>query len=538
MIRPFNIFCSKFLSSQVNRVLVSLICPLILSASLASVGYYGLAWFALVPLILLNKSAKSLLSCFLETFIFLTIYNLVSFIWIFSIHPLSWLGLSNLESISIASLAWILPSLYQSLLLSIFSIAVFLIYQFKDSKKHEELSLVEVLILSFIWALIQYKVFASPNSPWSIFSIPVNQLAYSQAMNSSLFNLFSIFGATGIEILIVAFNLLLANLVHLHDFNNSIYRVFHQSQASRGLFESNSMAKSIANIFFIVLIFVVIQSSSWLNFDEKRKDMDTALALRLVQANLDRKDTRSSNENLDSIINLQKELSLDSGSQISQKDVLIWSEAAIPSSTRQEDFQNLLANLAPYYSSFLFGTYSQSSDSSFNSLELIDMQSSEARFYNKVNLVPFGEYTPFIKIFPESVKKLAHNTIGTGFDRGDNEQELLSVNSRKFASNVCFELLFPSLVREQVAKGAEFIVNVNDLSWFSNSMINDLFLAVAKVRALENRKDLVLVSNSGYSSYIQASGDISIISNLNSQESFDLKIQPNDTLSIYNQYGW
>ena len=69
-------------------------------------------------------------------------------------------------------------------------------------------------------------------------------------------------------------------------------------------------------------------------------------------------------------------------------------------------------------------------------------------------------------------------------------------------------------------------------------MINDLFLAVAKVRALENRKDLVLVSNSGYSSYIQASGDISIISNLNSQESFDLKIQPNDTLSIYNQYGW
>ena len=385
MIRPFNIFCSKFLSSQVNRVLVSLICPLILSASLASVGYYGLAWFALVPLILLNKSAKSLLSCFLETFIFLTIYNLVSFIWIFSIHPLSWLGLSNLESISIASLAWILPSLYQSLLLSIFSIAVFLIYQFKDSKKHEELSLVEVLILSFIWALIQYKVFASPNSPWSIFSIPVNQLAYSQAMNSSLFNLFSIFGATGIEILIVAFNLLLANLVHLHDFNNSIYRVFHQSQASRGLFESNSMAKSIANIFFIVLIFVVIQSSSWLNFDEKRKDMDTALALRLVQANLDRKDTRSSNENLDSIINLQKELSLDSGSEISQKDLLIWSEAAIPSSTRDEDFQNLLANLAPYYSSFLFGTYSQSSDSSFNSLELIDMQSSEARFYNKVN---------------------------------------------------------------------------------------------------------------------------------------------------------
>ena len=71
-----------------------------------------------------------------------------------------------------------------------------------------------------------------------------------------------------------------------------------------------------------------------------------------------------------------------------------------------------------------------------------------------------------------------------------NKQDLLKLKSEntEFASSICFELLFPELIKEQINQGAKFIVNVNDLSWFSNHLINDLFLAVAKIKSLRAQK--------------------------------------------------
>ena len=295
MLRPLNIIISKFLNSSVYRILLAFIAALLLSASLSSFGYYNLAWVGLAPLILLNKSAKTFSNLVIESLVFFCIYNLISFIWIFSIHPLSWLGLQPIESGIIANLAWLIPSLYQSCFLLIFSIAIWLIYQFKSKKKLEELSLIEIIILAFIWALIQYKVFANGNNPFSIFAIPINQLAYSQANNADIKELLGIIGSPGLEILIVSFNILIANLIHVHNFSNSQAKMFYTNQASHGMIEINSLTKSLFNLALLIVLFTGIKLS---HFDHSKLEAMNPLSVRLIQANLDRKDTRADLNNL------------------------------------------------------------------------------------------------------------------------------------------------------------------------------------------------------------------------------------------------
>ena len=536
MFRPLNIIVSKFLNSSVYRILLAFIAALLLSSSLSCFGYYNFAWISLVPLILLNKSAKTFSTLILESLIFFFIYNLISFIWIFSIHPLNWLGLKSIESGVIANLAWLIPSLYQSCFLLIFPIAIWLIYQFKSKKKLEELSVIEIIILAFIWALIQYKIFANGNNPLSIFAIPINQLAYSQASNADIKELLAIIGSPGLEILIVCFNILIANLIHVYNFSNSQAKMFYTNQASHGMIEINSLAKNLFNLALLIVLFTGIKLS---NFNQSKLEAINPISIRLIQANLDRKDTRADLNNLMNIINKQKLLSLKGLSE-SKSDLLIWSEAGIPSSDGTELTTSLLSSLAEHYESFLYGTYREDGLSTFNSLSLINFEQGLEQNYNKEFLVPFGEYTPLINLFPTPIKRLAHNTIGSGFDAMKSKQKLLKLKQEKirFASSICFELLFPKLTKEQVSKGAQFIVNINDLSWFSNTIINDLFLAVAKVRALEHKKELILSSNSGYSSLISAEGEIVKLSPLNKEAHLDFMLSPNNCKTFYSRYGW
>lgn len=536
MFRPLNIILSKLLNSNIYRILLAFISALLLSASLSCFGYYNLAWIGLIPIILLNKSAKTLSVLILESLIFFCVYNLISYIWIFSIHPLTWLGLNSIESSIIANLAWLVPSLYQSCFLLIFSIAIWLIYQFKSKKKLEELSLVEIIILAFIWALIQYKVFANGNNPFSILAIPINQLAYSQANNPDMKELLGIIGSPGLEILIVSFNILIANLIHVHNISNSQAKMFHTNQAACGMIEINSFAKSLFNLSILIIIFTGIKLSY---FKFNKLEVNNPLSVRLIQANLNRKDTRAALNNLNNVIDEQKLLALK-GLDGTKSDLLIWSEASIPISDKTKISTNLFSSLSKNFESFLFGTYQEEGLKTFNSLSLINFEEESEQRYKKQFLVPFGEYTPLVELFPSPIKRLAQNTIGSGFNAMKRKQELLKLKKEKieFASSICFELLFPELIKEQVSKGAQFIINTNDLSWFSNTIINDLFLAVAKVRALEHKKEFILSSNSGYSSLISANGEIVKLTPLNKKAYLDFILSPNKSKTFYSRYGW
>jgi apolipoprotein N-acyltransferase len=183
-------------------------------------------------------------------------------------------------------------------------------------------------------------------------------------------------------------------------------------------------------------------------------------------------------------------------------------------------------------------TYSNIDGELFNSLKLIDIKEEKVRTYNKAQLVPFGEYTPFINLLPEIVSKLATSTIGTGFSAGKEHQKLLEFNGIKVGSSICFELLFPEIIRRQTRDGANFLVNVNDLSWFQNDNMKKLFLAVAVIRAAENSKDLILVGNTGYSALIKRDGLIHDLTEINQPQAVQSAVGLDYGKSFYSEFGW
>jgi apolipoprotein N-acyltransferase len=364
--------------------------------------------------------------------------------------------------------------------------------------------------------------------------VPINQLAYGQYLSTDLSKLIRVTGAVGLEIIIVTFNLLIANLIHIYDFNNTKTRMFYQT--STGFIENLSINSQIKTLLGIVTLFVF--TGAYINFIADDKKALKALSFTLVQANLNRKDTRVNLDNLDKILELQEKLS-----EIKKKrHLLIWTEASIPTNVTNMNHSpkvmKLISRIQRGYEYFIFGTYSNVDAKLFNSLKLIDIREEKVRTYNKVQLVPFGEYTPFINLFPEAISKLATSTIGTGFSAGKEQQKLLEFNGIKIGSSICFELLFPEIIRKQTRDGANFLVNVNDLSWFQNDNMKKLFLAVAVIRAAENSKDLILVGNTGYSALIKRDGQINDLTKINQALVVQSAVGMDYSKSFYSEFGW
>ena len=124
--------------------------------------------------------------------------------------------------------------------------------------------------------------------------------------------------------------------------------------------------------------------------------------------------------------------------------------------------------------------------------------------YDKVHLVPFGEYVPMSRAL-FFVRKMAHS-IGDMLpgERAHN----LDAGGFSAGPQICFEVIFPRYTRQQAARGAGVIANITNDAWFGRSAMSDQSLATAVFRAVENRIPLVRAAQSGVSAIVQPTGEI------------------------------
>lgn len=140
----------------------------------------------------------------------------------------------------------------------------------------------------------------------------------------------------------------------------------------------------------------------------------------------------------------------------------------------------------------------------FNSAIYVDGSHDTYERYDKIHLVPFGEYVPLSRLlfFVRYVVPYPQ-----AFSAG-SEYKLFDYEGRKFGVVICYEDVFPGLVRRFVSDGAEFIVNISNEGWFYRSAEADQHLAIARCRAIENRVGIVRATNSGVSCLIDPAGRI------------------------------
>ena len=140
----------------------------------------------------------------------------------------------------------------------------------------------------------------------------------------------------------------------------------------------------------------------------------------------------------------------------------------------------------------------------YNSVFHMDARGVVLGRYDKRHLVPFGEYIPLrsVLFFLSKLTAGAEDfSTGTG-------PALFRVFGQPVAASICYEALFPALIREGVLGGAAWLVNVTNDAWFGDTVAPHQHLAMARMRCVEFRRPMVRAANSGISAVIDGDGGV------------------------------
>jgi apolipoprotein N-acyltransferase len=233
-------------------------------------------------------------------------------------------------------------------------------------------------------------------------------------------------------------------------------------------------------------------------------------------------------------------------------DVVIWPETATPfyfNSSGQRD-QAMTADLAAFVRQnrvpLLFGspTYEVKPNRRIIGRNSAFLLSSDGRLeatYHKIHLVPFGEYVPLKKLL-FFVEKMVQ-AIGD-FQAGD-AYTVMTVPIDKNGTHtgitvntvICYEIIFPDLVRRFVKKGSTVITTVTNDAWFGKTAAPYQHFSMAVFRAVENRVPVARAANTGISGFIDAKGNILATSAIFTEAYLTRTLVPGTEKTFYTRYG-
>lgn len=206
--------------------------------------------------------------------------------------------------------------------------------------------------------------------------------------------------------------------------------------------------------------------------------------------------------------------------------LIIWPETSVPGYlTTDPRFREWVGGLArEARTPLLVGAPRQAEGQFYNSAVLIDQEGEIETVHDKLHLVPFGEFIPFERLWPwlrdrlptagdfspgvtftlVPLPRVSEKVPGTFLGARADEKSARHF----FAVLICFEDVFPGLVRRFVRDGAQFLVVITNDAWFGRSGAADQHAAASVFRAVEHRVPVVRAANTGYSCIIDPYGRI------------------------------
>lgn len=502
-----------------QRLFLALVAGLFLIVTAPYIGLGLYAWIGLSPLFFLIRTASNYSIALRDGLIFLLSYNLSFFVWIFGIHPLTWLHINNSESLVVTILIWLMTSLFHSILLT----PVILLSKFIFYKK--DTSLLDLVLISLAWVLITHSLVMNLEPNLASFAIPLNELVYSQYQYKELIQSCNIIGSIGLEFLIVLVNLVLLNLI---DQNLQVNKA--------------RIVKHLTILLFFFLALFSYGKFQIINVQQYRKtNQDKLRSFAIAQANYSAASGLIATLPPIELIKRQYKLSNNINDKV---DFLFWAEGSVPLLNKSSVQFTLFRDLSNKANIFIYNAPFKIMDKIYSTIDFMEYKFNQGiatgfdlKHRNKERLVPFGEYTPFYNYLPNSLRELSDRTVGKNYSQSLTTKPIL-VNGVKIASTLCSELLFPQILGKQVKDGAEFMINLNDMSWFRGSYLKKIFWAIASFRAIENQRELLVVSNTGPSGLLDSSGQVLVSSDFNQISLVQGEFLPLPKRSIYSLYSW
>jgi len=460
-----------------TSLFLPILSGLVLSFAYPRIDFWPLAWFALVPFLIFIDSTKNRWMALLGTFLFSFTF------WAISAHWFRFVSLFG----------WSFVVVWESLFYMLMGLLAWTILHRCSCKVCFLPNLSLLFILPSLWVLME----------WARSEIPImgfgwNLLAYSQTQNANLLQFAQIVGAYGISFLVVLGNVFFFLLWRLLTAQGSPIRRF-----------------LILGIGFVITLGIFIGVNRFGSFSlASQHDEDSMLRVAMIQGNVPQEekwDPKYRNPIL------QKYLKLTELANFDGPDLIVWPEAAFPGYYNLDREGELARSISKINVPFIIGALTALSETEFyNSAYLIQADGSIGERYDKIRLVPFGEYVPFHSIlFP--LERLAYQLGVSDFSSG-KEPKVFKViissgeNKPPFEAAIgpliCFENNFQDLVRKLCWKGAGALCVVTNDAWFRDSSAPYQHLQASIFRAVETGRWVIHCANTGISAFVSPKGEV------------------------------
>ena len=458
---------------------------------------YPLAWVALAPF-LVSVYGMSPRNAFRAGFFMGVPYFFGTQYWIY--HSINhYGGIPLLPSLAIVLLLSFYMSLYTAAFASLFS------YKMSRSK------LPAMLLAPLLWVCLEYlRSYALTGFPWS-------SIGYTQYKFLPVIQIADMTGVYGVSYLVVAVNGALADIF-----------IARRRKRRMPLFSLTPTATG-GVVLAAAILGILLYGHMRLN--EKRPG--AAMRVGIVQGNIEQ-DVKWDPAYQSEVTGVYKEMTVAVNDR--RPDLIVWPETAVPFYFGADE--KLTAELMDFQKGLdaylLFGAVTVKADGRLaNSAILLGRGGPALYAYDKIHLVPFGEYVP-LKGALFFIDKLA---AGIGDYVPGKEHIKAQTPMGKFGTLICYEIIFPGLVRKFYQKDGDFIVTITNDAWFGDTTGPYQHFSMAVLRAVENRKPVIRAANTGVSGFIDSSGRILKRSSLFQRQALTENVHTDSTRSFYSRWG-
>lgn len=379
-----------------------------------------------------------------------------------------------------------------------------------------------------LWVTLELlRTYVLSGLPWSL-------LGYSQYRQLDVIQIADHLGVYGVSFLIVLSNVALAEL---YLWLMPLFRGFRPARLPWELVTTAAMLVSLSWAYSTSLI-----------ASETMEHSKATLQVGVVQPNIDQAvkwDQAFREETLRRYDHLTESFGYG-------VDLVVWPEAATPFIYEREPVYQLqlvaMANRAS--APLLFGSPAVRFDQErkpflLNSAYLLSPDGELLGRYDKQHLVPFGEYIPLKSSLLFFLEKMVE---GIGDFQAGPGPTILSFQLKesdgvaparrvKFGVVICYEVIFPDLVRRIAGSGAEFLVTITNDAWFGDSSAPAQHFSMVVFRSVENHLAFARAANTGISGFIDPFGRIIVASPTFTQTALQAEIPVRQTKTFYSRHG-
>ena len=475
-------------------LILCLSSAILLILSFPDFNLWILAWFGFVPLFFAIKN-KSRGHAFLLAYFTGVIFWSVTIYWL----------------VHVTLPGTILLVLYLALYFGLFGAVI--------SRTFLMPTFYHPVLIPSLWVILEYvRSYLFTGFPWAL-------LGYSQYQNLTAIQIADVTGVWGVSFTLMVVNVAVKEMI--------TYRL------------KVGGYKRKAKSFFIVVLIGLFMVFGYGFFRLSRKTEGARLKVSVIQANIPQElkwDSRAKTFILDRYTQLTEKSAKDN------PDLIVWPEASSPDILGEEAFvfPRIVSLAQKIRIPLLIGSVITEKGDYFNSALLIDRDGKIIQKYDKLHLVPFGEYIPLRNMLPflQTVVPIGDIARGKEYTIFKAPGSRLQATSL-FSVLICFEDLFPELSRRFVLRGAQFLVNITNDAWYKKTSAAEQHFQASVFRAVENRVNLVRSANTGISGFVTPVGRV--ISLVQDEKKEKLFIGGTDTqeilipeakhLTFYTRYG-